>query len=348
MIGISGYGCYIPKRRIKVEEIARVWGDDSKAISDGLMVKEKTVPAKDEDNITISYHAGFNAIQRAEIDPSEVGTLYIGSESPPYAVKPSGTIVADALGIAPEVHVADYEFACKAGSEAVFTSYAAVKANLVKYAMGIGADTSQGAPKDALEYTAAAGGAAFIIGSDNVIAEILETYSYTTDTPDFWRRDGQEYPTHTGSFTGYPAYFHHTLSSAKGIMKKAKIEPKDINYAVFHQPNGAFPLRASRMLGFSKEQFEPGLIATYIGNTYSGCSLLGLVAVLDIAKEGEVILVTSFGSGAGSDSFILKVTDRLDRVRKNAPLLKDYLDNKMYVDYATYAFLRGKIKMRED
>ena len=348
MIGIVGYGCYIPKRRIRVEEIAKVWGDDGKDLSERLLVKEKTVPAKDEDNITISYHAGYNAIKRAMIDPSEIGTLYIGSESPPYVVKPSGTVVADALGIAPEVHVADFEFACKAGSEAVFTSYAAVKADIVKYGMGIGADTSQGAPKDALEYTAAAGGAAFIIGKDNVAAEILETYSYTTDTPDFWRREAQEYPTHTGSFTGQPAYFHHTLSSAKGIMKKAKLEPKDIDYVVFHQPNGAFPLRAAKMLGFTQEQSEPGWIAPYIGNTYSGCSLLGLASVLDMAKEGDIIMITSFGSGAGSDSFILKTTKKIREIQQLAPTLKDYLDNKTYVDYSTYAFLRGKIKMRED
>ena len=347
MTGIVGYGCYVPKRRIKVEEIAAQWGEDAEVLKKNLLVREKTVPAKDEDAVTIAYEAASNALKRAEIDPQEIGAVYIGSESKPYAVKPSATIVADALGITPAVHVADYEFACKAGSETVFVVYGLVKAGEIKYGLGIGADTSQGAPKDPLEYTAAAGGAAFIMGNDNVIAEVIETYSYTTDTPDFWRRDGQAYPTHTGPFTGRPAYFNHTLNSAKKVMEKANMTPKDITYCVFHQPNGAFPLRASKMLGFSKEQFEPGWVSPYIGNTYSGCSLLGLASVLDIAKAGDIILVTSFGSGAGSDSFIFRVTDRLEKVRNNAPLLKDYADRKQYINYATYAFLRGKIKMRE-
>ncbi len=87
--------------------------------------------------------------------------------------------------------------------------YSLVKAGEMKYAMGIGADTSQGAPGDALEYSASAGGAAFIMGAENVVAEILFTNSYTSDTPDFWRREHEFYPRHAARFTGEPAYFKH-------------------------------------------------------------------------------------------------------------------------------------------
>ena len=190
MIGIVGYGSYIPCYRIKVDDIARQWGKDPDSIKNGLLVYEKTVPGMDEDTITISIQAAKYALQRARIDPDKIGAVYIGSESHPYAVKPSGTVLIDALGIGPEVHVADFEFACKAGTEAMFVAFNNVKAGQMKYALGIGADTSQGAPGDALEYTASAGGAAFIMGEDKVIAEILHTYSYTSDTGDFWRREG--------------------------------------------------------------------------------------------------------------------------------------------------------------
>jgi hypothetical protein len=58
-----------------------------------------------------------------------------------------------------------------------------------RYAMAIGMDTAQGKPGDALEYTAGAGGAAFIVGpADEALAVIHGSYSYVTDTPDFWRR----------------------------------------------------------------------------------------------------------------------------------------------------------------
>ncbi|MCD6363190.1 MAG: hydroxymethylglutaryl-CoA synthase [Synergistetes bacterium] len=348
MIGIVGYGSYIPWRRIKVEEISAQWGDNPEEKKKGLLVREKTVPALDEDSVTIAVEAAKNALKRAMIDPSAIGAVYVGSESKPYAVKPSSTIVAEALGIVPDVHAADLEFACKAGSEGVFIAYGLVKAGLVKYALGIGSDTSQGAPRDALEYTAAAGGAAFIIGKSNVIAEIVETYSYATDTPDFWRREGQFYPSHAGTFTGEPAYYKHIINSAKGVMEKAGISPKEITYAIFHQPNGKFPLRVGKRLGFTEKQLKPGWIVPEIGNTYSGCSLLGLTAVLDIAKEGDTILMTSFGSGAGSDSFIFRITERLEEVRDNAPKLKDMLLKKKYVNYGIYAKLRGKLRLTRE
>lgn len=115
---------------------------------------------------------------------------------------------------------ADLEFACKAGTAGIQLCMGLVKSGIIKYGVAIGADTAQGAPGDALEYTAAAGGAAYIIGNDGCLANIIDTYSYTTDTPDFYRREGSPYPKHGGRFTGEPAYFKHIISAAKGIMEK--------------------------------------------------------------------------------------------------------------------------------
>jgi hydroxymethylglutaryl-CoA synthase len=223
-----------------------------------------------------------------------------------------------------------------------------VEAGKVKYALAIGADTSQGAPGDALEYSAAAGAAAFIFGKENFVASVEHTYSYMTDTPDFWRREYQHYPQHAGRYTGEPAYFRHVLSAAEGIMSKASMEPKDFNYVIFHQPNGKFPQRAGKMLGFTKEQIEPGWLSPWLGNTYSGSSPMGLTATLDIAKPGDKILLVSYGSGAGSDAFIFTVTERINEVRDKAPRTREMLDNnKMYISYGTYAKFRKKIRKAE-
>jgi hydroxymethylglutaryl-CoA synthase len=345
MEGIIGYGAYIPRNRIKVEEIAKVWGADAPSYKKGLMLEEKSVPSPDQDTITMSVEAAKNALRRARINPREIGAVYIGSESHPYAVKPSGTVLAEALGATPEVHTADFEFACKAGTEGMFVAFGLVRAGLIKYGLGVGADTSQGAPGDALEYSAAAGAAAFLFGRENLVAEVLNTYSYTTDTPDFWRREYQYYPQHGGRFTGDPAYFKHTTGAAQGIMKLAGLKPSDFAYVVFHQPNGKFPMRVGEMLGFKKSQIEPGWLVPRLGNTYSGSSPLGLTATLDIAKPGDLILLVSYGSGAGSDGFVFKVTGMIDEVRDLAPRTRDLLEkNKRYLEYGVYAKFRQKIR----
>jgi hydroxymethylglutaryl-CoA synthase len=349
-VGIIGYGAFIPRRRIKVEEIAKVWGADAPSYKRGLQLYEKSVPGADEDTITMSVESARNAIARAGIDPADIGCVYVGSESHPYAVKPSGTVVAEAIGAVPEVRIADLEFACKAGTEGLYLAYALVKAGEIRYGLGIGADTSQGAPGDALEYSAAAGSASYLFGADDdkIVAEVLHTYSWATDTPDFWRREYMHYPRHGSRFTGEPAYFRHTTSSARGILEKAGLKPKDFAFAVFHQPNGKFPMRVGKMLGFTEEQLTAGWLSPWLGNTYSGASPMGLTAILDVARPGDLILLTSFGSGAGSDSFIFRATAHLPEVQGLAPKTRPQLDeNKIYLDYGSYAKLRGKIRMAE-
>ncbi|MBK8977478.1 MAG: hydroxymethylglutaryl-CoA synthase [Planctomycetes bacterium] len=344
MSGIVGYGAYIPRNRITSEEIARQWGKDPRSIQRGLLLEEKSVPGIDEDTITISVAAGRDALARADVDPQRVGALYIGSESHPYAVKPSGTVVAEALGIGPEVHVADFEFACKAGTEAMFVALSLVDSGRVEYAMGIGADTSQGAPNDALEFSASGGGAAYLFGRDRVLVDVLETYSFTTDTPDFWRREGQFYPRHGGRFTGEPAYFKHVEAAARGILARSGLKPEDFRFAVFHMPNGKFPLAAGKALGFTNEQMKTGRVVTTMGNTYSGSSPTGLAAILDVAEPGDRILITSFGSGAGSDAFVLQATDLLPSRRELGATVRSMLDGpRRYLTYGEYAKYREKI-----
>jgi hydroxymethylglutaryl-CoA synthase len=345
MTGIVGYGAYVPSFRIKVEEIAKVWGDDPVSISRGLVVNQKSVPGPDEDTVTIAVEAARDALKRAEIDPQKIGAIYVGSESHPYAVKPTATIVADVIRAAPNLTAADLEFACKAGTAGIQAAVGLVKSGMIEYGLAIGADTSQGAPGDALEYTASAGGAAFIIGEKNTIADIEKTCSFTTDTPDFYRREGETYPAHGGRFTGEPAYFKHVFGAANRMLEETGTTAEDYDYAVFHQPNGKFYIRAAKKLGFTEEQYKQGLLTPNIGNTYSGATPLGLASILDIAKPGEKIFAVSYGSGAGSDAFTLTVNDRIEEVRHNAKTLEEVQSNLKHVDYATYAKFKGKIKM---
>ncbi|NCP85798.1 MAG: hydroxymethylglutaryl-CoA synthase [Anaerolineae bacterium CG_4_9_14_3_um_filter_57_17] len=342
-VGITGYGAYVPRYRIPAREIARVWAGGK----GGLPIKEKAVPGLDEDVITMSIEAARNAMARAQIDPQELRAVWVGSESHPYAVKPTSTVVAEAIGAVPHIQAGDWEFACKAGTEAIVAAIGFVGSGMAEYALAIGMDTAQGKPGDALEYTAAAGGAAFVLGpAENGLATINATYSYVTDTPDFWRREYQKYPEHGVRFTGEPAYFQHILSSSRTLMEELGVSAKDYRWAVFHQPNAKFPQRAAQMLGFTPEQTAPGLLSPVIGNTYSGASIIGLTAILDIAEPGDRILLASFGSGAGSDAMDITVTEKIDARRDLAVKTQEYIARRTEIDYATYARYRGKITMK--
>jgi hydroxymethylglutaryl-CoA synthase len=341
-VGITGYGAYVPRFRLPGSEVDRVWTEGR----GGSPVQEKAVPGPDEDTATMSIEAARNALARAGIDPLAIRAVWVGSESPPYAVKPTSTIVAQAIGAVPAVQAADWEFACKAGTEAFQAAIGFVGSSMADYALVIGMDTAQGRPGDALEYTAGAGGAAYVIGpADDALAIVEGSFSYVTDTPDFFRRPRQHYPQHGSRFTGEPAYFKHVLAAAEQLMKELDTTPQDYSAAVFHQPNPKFPERAARLLGFKPAQTRTGLLCPVVGNTYAGSSMLGLTAILDEARPGDRLLLVSFGSGAGSDAFSLRVTDLIEERRSRAPYTRTYVERRKRIDYGTYVRYRKKLHM---
>ena len=300
----------------------------------------------------MAIEAARGALARAGLSAAKLSAVWVGSESHPYSVKPSGTVVAEALGASPWISAADLEFACKAGSEALTMGMGMVGSGMAEYVLAIGADTAQGRPGDALEYTAAAGAAALLVGPAEgtsttapLLALIEATCSHVNDTPDFFRRADRAYPVHGNRFTGEPAYFTQIRNAAGHLLDQLGTKPSDYTYAVFHQPNARFPQAVAKQLGFTPQQLAPGLLSPKIGNTYSAAALLGLCAVLDVAMPGDTIFVASYGSGAGSDAYTLRVTDAIVDRRGRAPLTAAYLAREKFVDYAVYAKWRGKLVM---
>jgi len=335
--GIVGYALYTSRFRIR----------------EGGM--ERSVPFLDEDSITAAVEAGKLALIQAALHGWKIKKIYVGTESNPYAVKPIASKVAQVLDLGENlgdgvrgVDAIDTEFACKAATS-MFKDAVAISKYMAEmgeeyFTMVIGTDNSQAAPRDQpggeLDYFVGYGAAAYIIGNMDVIAEIEGWYSVTSDTPDFWRRDGQKYPLHGGRFTGEPAYFKHIIKASKKLMDKMNLTPKDINYFIPHQPNAKFPLRVARRLGFREEQCIPSLKVTKFGNLYSGSSPAGLAAILDIAKPYEKILLTSFGSGAGSDAYLITVTPKIVEKRKRTEKFNTEWQSSnpylVYLDYHTY------------
>ncbi len=338
MIGIVSYGTYIPKYRIKPSQIAKTWGKEVSEIEKSLGVFEKAVASYDEDAITLALEAANNALQAGQIDPTQIGGITIGSESHPYVVKPSATIVGEILGMGNDYLAADLEFACKAGTAGIQLLSGLVSQNKAKYVLAIGSDVAQSRPADVLEYTASSAAAAFVLGKTGIIAEIVDFTSFSSDTPDFWRKDTEKFPSHAGRFTGSPAYFAHVIGASEKVLKKVKIEPKDFDFCVFHMPNAKFPKQVAKKLGFNPKQLASGFIVESIGNPYSASSMVGLAATLDVAKVGQLIFMCSYGSGAGSDAFVFEITKEIkDYQKRNSDTVAKQIRNKEYIDYSLIA-----------
>lgn len=344
-VGILSYGVYIPYNRLKIEDIAKVWGKNSKQIENSLGITEKSVAGFDEDSVTQAYEASISAIKNGNINPTEIEAILVGSESHPYAVNPTSTILGEFLGVGNNYLASDLEFACKAATTAMIAVCGLISSKFIKTGLIVGSDCAQAKPHDILEYSAASAAAAFVLGNDPSlnIAQILEYTSVSSDTPDFWRRDGVRFPSHGGRFTGKPAYFTHVENAARNLLEKTKTKPADYKYCIFHMPNGKFPRQVAKKLGFTPEQLETSLIVDAIGNPYSASSLLGLSAVLDVAKKDDLIFLVSYGSGAGSDGLVFKATGNAKSVKVQERNFQMLVKNKKYISYVDYLKFSQKI-----
>lgn len=331
-VGIVSFGSALPEWCVPATEVAQAHEGEVP----GLGVQQKTVAEPDQDSLTLAVAAASQALWRLphtarEYVRAEIGAVWVGSESPVYAVKPAGTMLQAALGLSHQLATADLQFACKAGTQGmqIATQYVAQDENsasshLARYALAIGADTAQSRPGDVLEFTAGAGAAAFVMGSSDdqdrapLLAELEFTTSYTSDTPDFWRRGEEKYPMHAGRFSGEPAYFEHIKQNTAQVLKAANLSIESFAHCVFHTPNGKFPTAVAKQLGCRPQQLQHALVVKHIGNTYAAAVPLALVSVLEHAQPNDRILMVSYGSGAGSDAFIWKVTDAILAYRERA------------------------------
>lgn len=349
MVGILSYGTYIPRSRLKTLEIAKAWGKVGGDVESSLGISEKSVSSTDEDSVTMAIEASLQCLSFYKGKPSDIEAIFVGSESHPYAVNPTATIIGEFLSVGNSYLGSDLEFACKAGTAGMQAIAGLVGAGQISIGLAVGTDAAQSKPHDALEYASASAAVSVLMGNDtqnSLIANLLGYTSYSSDTPDFWRRDGIRYPSHAGRFTGEPAYFAHVTGAATQLMQKLDIRSSDVTYCVFHMPNGKFPRQVSKRLGFEEKQLLPSLTVDAIGNPYSASSMLGFAATLDIAKPGDTIFMVSYGSGAGSDAFLWKVTDAIEKRKNNkaaGQTVQDQIAHKNYIDYVQYLKMTHKI-----
>ena len=88
------------------------------------------------------------------------------------------------------------------------------------------------------------------------------------------------------------------------------------------------------------------MLVPRIGNTYSGAAIIGLTAIFDVAKPGDRIMMVSFGSGAGSDAMVFRVTDAIEKKPELATTTEEYISRRTEIDYAQYVRMRGKLTMK--
>ena len=326
MIGITSFGAYIPFFRLKRNAIAN------------RLKGERPFANFDEDSITMAVAAVLDCLRGVERE--SVDGLFLASTSFPYNEKQAATTVAVAADLRRDIMTADYANTLKAGTTALRSAADAVAAGTAQQVMVAAADIRLGAPGSLLEQGLGDGAAAVLMGNDDVVASLEESYSVCHEIMDIWRIDKSPYiRSWETRFTATEGYQHTMMEAVTGILKKTALKPSDITKAVFYTPDARASARLAGRLGFDpKSQLQDPLFG-FIGDAGTPYAMMLLVAALEDSQPGDTLLLANYGNGA--DAFIFKVTEKIrDMVPRGG--LKRHLESKELVeDYRTYLYCRG-------
>ena len=328
--GIVSYGAYVPIYRLSREEISRVWGS-------GPGKGEKAVSNSDEDSITMGVAAAVDCLN--ENDRKSVDGLYFASTTAPYREKQSASIVAAALDLRQDIFTADFADSLNAGASALRAALDAVNGGSARKVLVIGSDCRLPPPNSAFEPLLGDGAAALLVGNDDVIATIEGRHTISSDFLDIWRREkGDTYiRAWENRFIVEKGYALHLNDAVSNLLKKCNLTPKDITKAAYYGPDARSHSAMGRKLGFDKAQMQDPMFDT-LGNTGVAFFMMILVAALEKAGAGDLVLSASYGDGA--DALLLRITENIKAAGDRRGIERHLASKMMLPNYGRYLRFR--------
>ena len=330
--GIVSVGSYVPYYRIERKLIGSAWGK-------GAMKGERAVGNTDEDSLTMSVEASLNSFEN--IDRENISALYFASNTPPYAEKSAASIIATVCDLPSEIFTTDIFGTTRAGVGAMKMALDSAKGT-GKNILVTAADTRSGYPKSDQEQLFGDAAAAVVVGNEKVIAELVETYSVTTEIIDIWRNNGESYINYgEGRFIMDKGYTIAMRQAVTGIMKKAGKEAKDFAKVVLSTPGMKDNESIAKKAGFTPEQVQNNFMLE-VGNCGAAQPLLMLADAIENAKEGDLILLAAYGNGA--DAFVFEVTKEIKKLKKINTVSKTITTKRNLDSYVKFLSFRGNLE----
>jgi len=325
LVGIAAYGAYVPRFRLGAGTSG--WNTGS----------ERSVANFDEDSVTMAVAAGLDCLRGR--DRQSVDGLIFATTTPPYAEKQCAAIIAEALDLRRDIFSADVTDVLRAGTNGLKAALDSVAAGSAKQVLVIASDSRQGAPKGDTERNSGDGAAAFLVSQEDTIASLEGFYSITDNMLDNWRSAQDPFVrSWEDRFTTEEGLERILGEALSGYFQLQGSAAGDVARVALYAPDGRRHGQLARGFGFSAEQVQDSLYGR-LGNTGAAFSLMLLVAALEQAGPGQLLLAVSYGDG--SDVVGLRTTSAI-KTRTPVMGVTGYLDSKLVLDdYETYAGWRN-------
>ena len=332
MAGIESFGAYIPIYRLSRDEIARAWGERSAG-------GEKSIANYDEDSLTMAVEAATDCL--TGIDRKQIDALYFASTTVPYRDKQIASILAVALDLRKDIFTMDISNSPRGATNAMMAAINAINSGSARKVLITASDLRVPAPKSEMEVYFGDGAAALLLSDSEVAVNIEGSYTVSSEFMDLWRPENERtYYTWEDRFIYDEGYLKMVPAAISEVTKKYGLTPKDFTKVVFNGPNARRHREVVRKIGLdAKTQVQDAMLNS-VGDTGTASSLMILVAALEEAKPGDRILLANYGDGC--DTFILRVTEQIEKIKGNRRGIKRHLASKMMLsNYEKYIRYRN-------
>lgn len=315
-IGIHDIELVTTQNVLPLADLAAVRGVDPAKFELGLGQTQMSVPAEDEDVITMGATAAARLLERTGTEG--IRSLLFATESGVDQSKSGGMFIHGLLGLPSAMRVAEVKQACYAGTVALQSALGViarqpdakvliVMSDIAKYELGGSGEPTQGA-----------GAIALLVSANPALLEIEpETGIFSLDVDDFWRPNDSTTAVVDGALS-LKAYLDALTGSWDDYQANGGHAPGEIDRFLYHQPFTKMARKGHRELAkhTGVELSEDVLEDTFIynrelGNTYGASIYSALTSLLhhDDELAGKRIGFFSYGSGSTGEFFTGIVRD---------------------------------------
>jgi len=333
VVGIISFGIYIPQYRMNRKTIFTAMGWLNPVGVPG----EKAIANSDEDSLTMAVAAGMKCL--GPFDQNKVDGLYFATTTSPYKERESASIIAAALDLRSSIRTSDFTNSLKAGTGALLSSCESVQSKGARNALICASDCRLGKPGSAQEYAFGDGAAAFLIGSEEVVASLEGFFSVSYDFPDHWRSEFDKFDrTSEERWIRDEGYNQFIPEAILGLFKKYGLESKAVSKLIYPCIHPREHSQLGKRLGFKPEQIQEPLYPK-IGECGTATSLMMLAAALEEAKPGDHLLAVSYGNG--SEALWFTVTEEIKTKSIETGIKEYFKSGRELTSYEKYLAFRG-------
>ncbi len=339
MVGITGYGAYVPRLRLQRSAAAKAnaWLNPGLA---GKAKGERTMANWDEDAITMAVEAARDLLGPGD-DRSGLNALYFASTTGAYADRLNAGVVSAALTLEESVQTADFTGSQRAGMTALAQALCVAPTGNATILVTT-SDKRKAKAVSTQELDFGDAGAAIRVGTTDVIAEWIGGAASSVDFVDHFRGAGEDFDYNWEERwirdEGFAKLVPPVIERA---LKSAGVKGEDVAHFILPSTFKGVPEGLAKRLKIKPEAVRDTLAAT-VGEAGCAHALVMLAHCLETAEPGQVIVAAQFGQGV--EALVFRATDKI-KVFKPQRGLSGWLANrKEETNYMKWLVFNGLVE----